>query len=158
MEKNDPLLRDSVQQRSDPIGACAQVAEKLNVPYFALQKGGQCFVSKSSDIDYERYQPSRKCKYGLGGQMANDVYKLKKSEFQKRFMGDPAGKNTLKSNSGGVSLCWIGIQYAMLYIAKNTLLQTAFPAILLVGQLAQPVERVAWSASVNSTTPSMKTN
>lgn len=81
MEKNDPLLRDNVQQRSDPIGACAQVAQKLNVPYFALQKGGQCFVGKSGDIDYQRYSPSRKCKYGLGGQMANDVYMIKKSKF-----------------------------------------------------------------------------
>uniref|UniRef100_A0A7M5X7V4 Uncharacterized protein n=1 Tax=Clytia hemisphaerica TaxID=252671 RepID=A0A7M5X7V4_9CNID len=80
MEKNDPLLRDSVAQRSDPIGACAQVAQKLNVPYFALQKGGQCFVGKSGEIDYQRYLPSRKCKYGLGGQMANDVYMLKKNK------------------------------------------------------------------------------
>ena len=81
MEKNDPLLRDNVLQRSDPIGACAQVAQKLNVPYFALQKGGQCFVGKSGDIDYQRYSPSRKCKYGLGGQMANDVYMIKKSKL-----------------------------------------------------------------------------
>ena len=81
MEKNDPELRDNFLQRADPIAACAKVAEKMKVPYFALQKGGQCFVGKSNNIEYDRYSPSRKCKYGLGGQMANDVYQLKKSKL-----------------------------------------------------------------------------
>ena len=79
MEKNDALLKDNFQQRADPIATCAKVAEKMGRKYFALQKGGQCFVGKSADAQYEKYSPSRKCNYGLGGQMANDVYMLKQS-------------------------------------------------------------------------------
>lgn len=82
MEKNDPILKDNYQQRSDPVSSCAKVAEKMQKQYFALQKGGQCFVAKSPDIKYDKYSPSRKCKYGLGGQMANDVYMLKKSKYR----------------------------------------------------------------------------
>lgn len=80
MEKNDPLLSKPFDSRSDPIAICAKVAEKMKMKYFALQKGGQCFVAKQNKATYDKYSPSRKCKYGLGGQMANDVYMLKKSK------------------------------------------------------------------------------
>ena len=79
MEKNDPILKDPYDSRADPIATCGKVAEKMKIQFFALQKGGQCFVAKESNANYEQYAPSRKCKYGLGGQMANDVYQLKKS-------------------------------------------------------------------------------
>lgn len=82
MEKNDPLLRDTIESRADPIGLCSRVAEKLKVKYFALQKGGQCFVAKDNKAVYDKYSVSRKCKYGLGGQMANDVYELKSSKLK----------------------------------------------------------------------------
>ncbi|XP_065644697.1 uncharacterized protein LOC100203833 isoform X42 [Hydra vulgaris] len=78
MESNDPLLFDSFESRADPIGTCARVATKMKIKYFAMQKGGQCFVAKDKQkVNYNRYSPSRKCKYGLGGPMANDVYMLK---------------------------------------------------------------------------------
>ena len=85
MEKNDPLLKDNYETRADPIGTCAKVAEKMKMKYFAMQKGGQCFVAKENKEGYEKYSPSRKCKYGVGGPMANDVYELK--NFSK-FMFD----------------------------------------------------------------------
>ncbi|XP_065681083.1 uncharacterized protein LOC100203833 isoform X13 [Hydra vulgaris] len=82
MESNDPLLFDSFESRADPIGTCARVATKMKIKYFAMQKGGQCFVAKDKQkVNYNRYSPSRKCKYGLGGPMANDVYMLKLTEI-----------------------------------------------------------------------------
>ena len=77
LEKIDPLLQDTFVNRANPIGVCAKVAKKHNSNTFALQKGGQCFIGKEGTPTYERYGPSRKCKYGLGGQMANDVYFLR---------------------------------------------------------------------------------
>ena len=74
LEKLDPMLQDGYSNRADPIGVCAKVAKKHESKLFALQKGGQCFISKSDPEAFKRYGPSRKCKYGLGGQMANDVY------------------------------------------------------------------------------------
>ena len=82
MESSDPLLYDSFESRADPIGTCAKVATKMKIKYFAMQKGGQCFVAKDKDnVTFNRYSPSRKCKYGLGGPMANDVYMLKLSKL-----------------------------------------------------------------------------
>ena len=79
MEKIDDDLHDPFVNRADPIGACSKVAKKHNSKTFALQKGGQCFIGKEDENAYMRYGPSRKCKYGLGGQMANDVYLLRGS-------------------------------------------------------------------------------
>ena len=50
----------------------------MNIEYFAMQKGGQCFVAKEAVPNYKVFSLSRKCEYGLGGQMANDVYQLAK--------------------------------------------------------------------------------
>ena len=44
---------------------------------------------------------------------------------------NPAGK--IAKKSGGGSFCLIGIQNAMPYIVKNTLLRTAFSEILPAG-------------------------
>lgn len=77
MEKIDDALQETFVSRADPIGVCGSVAKKHNSKMFALQKGGQCFIGKNNPDAYTRYGPSRKCKYGLGGQMANDVYILK---------------------------------------------------------------------------------
>ncbi|XP_065055660.1 uncharacterized protein LOC135684164 isoform X2 [Rhopilema esculentum] len=74
MEKLDAALQEPYQNRAAPIDVCATVAKKHSASIFALQKGGQCFIGKGSPDTYRRYGPSRKCKYGLGGQMANDVY------------------------------------------------------------------------------------
>ena len=81
MEKIDPLLQDNYLKRADPIITCAKVAERFKIKHFALQKGGQCFIGKGDSAAYDKYGPSRKCKYGLGGQMANDVYFLKGTFF-----------------------------------------------------------------------------
>ncbi len=77
LEKIDPNLQDSYINRANPVDVCAKVAKSHNTNTFALQKGGQCFIGKGDKPSYERYGPSRKCKYGLGGQMANDVYYVK---------------------------------------------------------------------------------
>lgn len=74
MEKLDDALQDTYVNRADPVGVCGTVAKKHNSNVFALQKGGQCFIGKDKPEAFMRYGPSRKCKYGLGGQMANDVY------------------------------------------------------------------------------------
>ena len=74
MEKLDAALQEPYQNRAAPIDVCATVAKKHSASLFALQKGGQCFIGKGNPDTYRRYGPSRKCKYGLGGQMANDVY------------------------------------------------------------------------------------
>ena len=77
MEKIDDALQDPFVNRADPIGICSKVARKHSSKMFALQKGGQCFIGKDDPRAYMRYGPSRKCKYGLGGQMANDVYYIR---------------------------------------------------------------------------------
>eukprot|EP00794_Sanderia_malayensis_P011221 gene11221-12400_t len=77
LEKIDTDLQDSYINRANPIQICAKVARHHKANTFALQKGGQCFIGKGASPRYEKYGPSRKCKYGLGGQMANDVYFLK---------------------------------------------------------------------------------
>ena len=77
MEKIDDALRDPFTNRADPIGICSKVAKKHNSNMFALQKGGQCFIGKQDPTAFMRYGPSRKCRYGLGGQMANDVYVIR---------------------------------------------------------------------------------
>lgn len=80
MENKDPLIMGDYRNRADPINTCAKVAEKMKIQYFAMQKGGQCFIAKERKPNYQMFSLSRKCEYGLGGQMANDVYQLQQGE------------------------------------------------------------------------------
>ena len=75
MEGLDPLLAGSYQERKQPISKCAEVAKRLGFRVFAIQNGGQCFGG-ADEVTYKTYGPSESCADGIGGPLANDVYKL----------------------------------------------------------------------------------
>lgn len=75
MEGLDPNLADSYHERKQPISKCADVAKRLGLKVFAIQNGGQCFGG-ADDNSYKRYGSSENCGDGVGGPLANDVYKL----------------------------------------------------------------------------------
>ena len=75
MEGLDPLLAGEYRTRKQPISKCADVAKRLGFRIFAIQNGGQCFAG-SDDMGYKKYGQSEKCLNGVGGSLANDVYKL----------------------------------------------------------------------------------
>ncbi|CAH3141149.1 unnamed protein product [Pocillopora meandrina] len=75
MEGLDPNLADNYHERKQPISKCADVAKRLGLKVFAIQNGGQCFGG-ADDNGYKRYGSSENCGDGVGGTLANDVYKL----------------------------------------------------------------------------------
>ena len=75
MEGLDPLLADNYHERKQPISKCADVAKRLGLRVFAIQNGGQCFGGADENT-YKTYGSSEKCADGVGGSLANDVYKL----------------------------------------------------------------------------------
>ena len=75
MEGLDPNLADNYHERKQPISKCADVAKRLGLKVFAIQNGGQCFGG-ADDNSYKRYGSSENCGDGVGGPLANDVYKL----------------------------------------------------------------------------------
>lgn len=75
MEGLDPIVADNYHERKQPISKCADVAKRLGFRVFAVQNGGQCFGGSDED-SYKTYGPSEKCADGVGGSLANDVYKL----------------------------------------------------------------------------------
>ncbi|KAL9961874.1 hypothetical protein ACROYT_G030906, partial [Oculina patagonica] len=75
MEGLDPILADNYHERKQPISKCADVAKRLGFHVFAVQNGGQCFGG-ADENNYKTYGPSEKCADGVGGSLANDVYKL----------------------------------------------------------------------------------
>ena len=60
------------------ISTCFRYARKGSYNIFALQEGGQCWVSYRDDNSYMRYgRSSSKCPdNGYGGPMANEVYEV----------------------------------------------------------------------------------
>ena len=70
---NIPLLKYLYHYFS---GKCAETAKGLGYKYFAIQDGGQCFTSRDAGEKYNIYGKSEKCRNGLGGPMASDVYSL----------------------------------------------------------------------------------
>ncbi|XP_048589925.1 neurogenic locus notch homolog protein 1-like isoform X3 [Nematostella vectensis] len=73
LEGLDAKIMDDYHRRKQPISKCAEIARDLGYKIFAIQNGGQCF---SGARDYRKYGPSELCKNGVGGNLANDVYKL----------------------------------------------------------------------------------
>lgn len=59
------------------VAKCAKLARKRGYKVFALQYGGQCFSGARAHLGYSRYGPSNKCRRGLGGAYANDVYRVR---------------------------------------------------------------------------------
>lgn len=76
LEHSDPILEDSYQSRPNPLLKCGQVARRKGFVVFAIQRGGMCFGGPRAEIDYRKYGISRKCRDGLGGTYANNVYRL----------------------------------------------------------------------------------
>lgn len=75
LEGLDPRIMGDYHARKQPISKCAEIARGLGYKIFAIQNGGQCF-SGPVTRNYKMYGSSEKCKNGVGGPSANDVYKL----------------------------------------------------------------------------------
>uniref|UniRef100_A0A6P8IV93 Neurogenic locus notch homolog protein 1-like n=1 Tax=Actinia tenebrosa TaxID=6105 RepID=A0A6P8IV93_ACTTE len=75
LEGLDPRITEDYRTRKQPISKCAEIARGLGYKIFAIQNGGQCF-SGPLTRNYKTYGSSEKCKNGVGGPLANDVYKL----------------------------------------------------------------------------------
>ena len=58
------------------VGKCADVAKELGYKLFAIQNGGHCMSSPLAESTYMKVGSSDKCKNGIGGPTANDVYRL----------------------------------------------------------------------------------
>ncbi|XP_078580556.1 uncharacterized protein LOC144864360 isoform X11 [Branchiostoma floridae x Branchiostoma japonicum] len=77
LEKTDARLDGTYTARENAIEKCYQVAKSRGFFIFAVQNGGQCFGSGSTNalVSYQRYGPSASCKKdGEGGSWANEVY------------------------------------------------------------------------------------
>ena len=57
-------------------GKCADAAKERGYKVFAIQNGGHCMSGPRADQDYMKHGVSDKCKNGIGGPTANDVYRL----------------------------------------------------------------------------------
>ncbi|XP_078360691.1 uncharacterized protein LOC144645089 [Oculina patagonica] len=62
---------------------CAHVAYDKGYEYFAIQFYGECWGGKDAGKSYDKYGRSRRCwkfdkqtGYGVGGDMANFVYRI----------------------------------------------------------------------------------
>lgn len=63
--------------RSGVIRYCAENAQSRNYEYFALQGKGECWAgSNTAKETYLLSGMSNRCRFGLGGQYANSVYKI----------------------------------------------------------------------------------
>ena len=76
MEGLHPSLNDDYKKRSNPITKCAAAAKAYGYKVFAVQNGGQCFADPLAEKTYTTYGPSTQCRFGVGGALANDVYRL----------------------------------------------------------------------------------
>ena len=70
------LVDDDAFQRKYPVEKCAVVALYQGYSVFALQNGGQCYSGPDAESVYDQHGPAVNCTGGLGGSLANDVYKL----------------------------------------------------------------------------------
>ena len=59
---------------------CFEEAKAGGYTFFALQDGGYCFASIDPDT-YKKYGSSSACWDGKGGQMTNNVYRLRNGNF-----------------------------------------------------------------------------
>ncbi|XP_015765053.1 PREDICTED: uncharacterized protein LOC107343965 [Acropora digitifera] len=107
LEHSDPILEDSYQSRPNPLLKCGQVARRKGFVVFAIQRGGMCFGGPRAEIDYRKYGISRKCRDGLGGTYANNVYRLidnlevKPTGSTDNITATTAGTPTPNSDSSG---------------------------------------------------------
>ena len=77
LEKTSSILNGNYKIRLDPIQKCFDVAWSLGYKVFAMQDGGQCFGSTSTN-EYKRHGVSDDClDDGKGGPLANAVYRIK---------------------------------------------------------------------------------
>ena len=56
--------------------ACFLQAFKLGYKIFGLQNGGECWLDNTRANNYNKYGSSDNCKSGLGGVLANSVYRI----------------------------------------------------------------------------------
>ena len=77
-EGTSPTLDGHYKRRELAFQKCFELAKSLNHKIFAVQDGGQCFISSESEDSYKTYGPSIEClSDGEGGPLANDVYQIK---------------------------------------------------------------------------------
>lgn len=76
MEGLHSTLNDDYKKRTNPVTKCAEAAKIYGYKIFAVQNGGQCFADPNAGKTYTTYGPSNRCRFGLGGTLANDVYRL----------------------------------------------------------------------------------
>ena len=74
------FLHGPYKTRKDPIENCYKTAKCKKRKIFALQDGGQCFISGPNQplTAHEKYNRSTACGVdGKGGPLANEVYEIK---------------------------------------------------------------------------------
>ena len=77
-EGTSPTLDGHYKRRERAFQKCFELAKSLNHKIFAVQDGGQCFISSESEDSYKTYGTSTEClSDGEGGPLANDVYQIK---------------------------------------------------------------------------------
>ena len=74
------ILDGNYRHWHEAIRKCYEAAKHMEFSMFAVQDGGQCMSSLTAEITYDKYGPSTLCndEDKKGGEMANEVYKIKK--------------------------------------------------------------------------------
>ncbi|CAB3981271.1 Collagen alpha-4(VI) chain [Paramuricea clavata] len=74
LEGSDPILNGYYKNRHDAVEKCAHVAKSRGYQLFTIQNGGFCSSGPMAHRTFQVYGPASKCKGGLGGKWASDVY------------------------------------------------------------------------------------
>ena len=77
-EGSSSTLDGHYKTRERAFQKCFELTKSLGHKIFAIQDGGQCFISTQHNDSYKTYGRSDEClSDGEGGPMANHVYKIK---------------------------------------------------------------------------------
>lgn len=72
--------------RRRAIYRCYRKARRLGYTVFALQNGGECFSGSRAHRTYMRYGLSKRCRNGIGGPWANNVYIIRKFVLSLKYV------------------------------------------------------------------------
>ena len=79
---SDPILNGYYKNRHDAVEKCAHVAKSRGYQLFTIQNGGFCSSGPMAHRTFQIYGPASKCKGGLGGKWASDVYIFNGKSYQ----------------------------------------------------------------------------
>ena len=68
----------NLQGVKNAVMRCFRQARKLGYKLFAIQEGGKCFAGPRGHLTYGKYGRSRRCRNGMGGKWAINVYTFSK--------------------------------------------------------------------------------